>query len=321
MTSADATSDRGNPAIAVIIPCLNEEAAIAEVVHGFAKALPNATIYVYDNGSTDSTVDNARDAGAVVRVHRQRGKGNVVRRMFADIEADVYVMADGDRTYEARAAPELVDLVWNRRLDMAVGARKAAEGERTYPHGHKLGNKLLTGFVSVLFGAGFSDMLSGYRAFSRRFVKSFPAESRGFEIETELTIHALELDLPFAELDTAYRERPDDSESKLRTYRDGSRILITIVNLFKELRPFQFFFLLTVFFSLLAWTLAWPVILEYRDTGLVPRFPTAILAVGVQLVGAIFFAAGLILTTVSRVRLHVKRMAYLAHPGPEGDDD
>ncbi len=304
--------------IAVLVPCYNEAATIAAVVNDFRNALPRATIYVFDNGSTDATVDHARAAGARICSESLQGKGNVIRRMFADIEADVYLLVDGDDTYDAGAAAELVLTLVTRQLDMVVGRRVASE-QSAYRVGHRFGNRLLTGCVRQLFGRTFSDMLSGYRVFSRRFAKSFPAHSRGFEIETELTVHALDMRMPVAEVATRYRSRPEGSESKLSTYRDGWRILIMIIKLFKTERPLAFFSVGGGLSILLALILATPLILTYMATGLVPRIPTAILCVALTLLGAILLTCGLILDTVTLGRLEAKRRAYLRHAALPAD--
>ncbi len=303
------------PRIAVLLPCYNEAAAIAQTVADFRAALPGATVYVYDNNSKDATCEVAAAAGAVVRSERMQGKGNVVRRMFADVDADIYVMADGDATYEAAAAPELVQRLIDDNLDMVVGARKS-EIEEAYRRGHKLGNRMLTGMLARLFGRSFTDILSGYRIFSRRFVKSFPVLSAGFEIETEISVHALELKMPVAERVTAYAARPEGSESKLNTYRDGWRILKTIVKLFRIERPLAFFGAIAAVLLATAIVLAIPLFVTYLETGLVPRFPTAILATGLVLLSALNGMCGLILDTVVRGRLEVRRLAYLAYPAP-----
>jgi glycosyltransferase involved in cell wall biosynthesis len=303
------------PRIAVLLPCYNEEAAIGLTVAGFRAALPDATIYVYDNNSSDRTREVAAAAGAVVRAERMQGKGHVVRRMFADVEADIYVMADGDATYEAAAAPELVRRLLEEQLDMVVGARKS-EVDAAYRRGHRLGNQLLTGMLAWLFGRTFSDILSGYRVFSRRFVKSFPALARGFETETEISVHALELAMPVAEVVTAYVARPEGSESKLSTYGDGWRILKTIMHLFRIERPVLFYGSLSALLAAIAVVLAIPLAITYVRTGLVPRFPTAILATGLVSVAALSFFCGLILDTVVRGRREVRRLAYLGFPAP-----
>ena len=299
--------------IAVLLPCYNEEAAIGQTVAGFRAALPDATIYVYDNNSRDRTREVAGAAGAVVRAERMQGKGNVVRRMFADVEADVYVMADGDATYDAAAAPELVSRLVGEQLDMVVGARRS-EVEEAYRRGHRFGNRLLTGMLARIFGRTFTDILSGYRVFSRRFVKSFPALSRGFETETEISVHALELAMPVAEVVTAYGARPEGSHSKLSTYRDGWRILRTILHLFRIERPVLFYGGFAALLAAAAVVLAIPLVVTYAQTHLVPRFPTAIFVTGLMIVAVISFAVGLILDTVVRGRREVRRLAYLALP-------
>jgi glycosyltransferase involved in cell wall biosynthesis len=305
--------------VAVLLPCYNEEAAIAQTVAGFRAALPGAAIYVYDNNSADRTREVAAQAGAVVRDERMQGKGHVVRRMFADIEADVYVMADGDATYDTAAAPELVRRLVEERLDMVVGARRS-EVEQAYRRGHRLGNRLFTGLLAGLFGRSFTDIFSGYRVFSRRFVKSFPALSRGFETETEISVHALELAMPVAEVVTAYGARPQGSHSKLSTYRDGWRIARTILHLFRIERPVLFYGGFAAFLAALALVLAAPLIVTFARTGLVPRFPTAILVTGLMVVAFLSFGVGLILDTVVRGRREVRRLAYLSLPAVgEGD--
>ena len=305
------------PRIAVLLPCYNEAAAIAQTIADFRAALPEAAIYVYDNNSSDATCEIAAAAGAIVRSERMQGKGNVVRRMFADVDADIYVMADGDATYEAAAAPALVSKLLDENLDMVVGARKS-EVEAAYRRGHRLGNALLTGMLARIFGRTFTDILSGYRVFSRRFVKSFPVLSAGFEIETEISVHALELRMPVAEQVTAYAARPDGSESKLNTWRDGFRILNTILLLFRYERPLQFFGAIAATFAIMAIILAIPLFITFLQTGLVPRFPTAILATGLMILSALNGMCGLILDTVVRGRLEVRRIAYLAYPAPAG---
>ena len=303
------------PRIAVLLPCYNEEAAIAQTIAGFRDALPGATLYVYDNNSSDSTRAVAAAAGAIVRTERMQGKGNVVRRMFADIDADIYVMADGDATYEAAAAPALVARLIDEQLDMVVGARRS-EIDAAYRRGHRFGNAMLTGMLAQVFGRSFTDILSGYRVFSRRFVKSFPVLSAGFEIETEICVHALELKMPTAEVVTAYAARPDGSVSKLSTYSDGWRILRTIAMLARFERPLAFFGFLALVFALMAIILSVPLVLTYLDTGQVPRFPTAILATGLMILAFLNFFAGLILDTVVRGRREVRRLAYLQYPPP-----
>ncbi|MFO1239469.1 MAG: glycosyltransferase family 2 protein [Sphingomonadaceae bacterium] len=306
------------PRIAVLLPCYNEAAAIAQTIADFRAALPEAAIYVYDNNSSDATCEIAAAAGAIVRSERMQGKGNVVRRMFADVDADIYVMADGDATYEAAAAPALVNKLLDENLDMVVGARKS-EVEAAYRRGHRLGNALLTGMLARIFGRTFTDILSGYRVFSRRFVKSFPVLSAGFEIETEISVHALELRMPVAEQVTAYAARPEGSESKLNTWRDGFRILNTILLLFRYERPLQFFGAIAATFAIMAIILAIPLFITFLQTGLVPRFPTAILATGLMILSALNGMCGLILDTVVRGRLEVRRIAYLAYPAPSRD--
>ncbi|MBL8276143.1 MAG: glycosyltransferase [Pelomonas sp.] len=299
--------------VAVLIPCYNEEVAVAQVVKDFRAALPQAAIYVYDNNSRDRTSEVARENGAIVRIERRQGKGNVVRRMFADIEADVYVLVDGDATYHAASAPKMVNTLLDEQLDMVVGCRVHTQTE-AYRPGHVFGNAMLTGFVAKLFGRSFTDILSGYRVFSRRFVKSFPALSKGFETETELTVHALELRMPVTELDTPYGARPEGSASKLSTYRDGWRILRLILQLYKHERPLAYFSTLAVLLAVLSTGLALPVIIEYLNTGLVPRFPTAILSTGIMILAFLFFIAGVILETVTRGRQEIKRLLYLQMP-------
>jgi glycosyltransferase involved in cell wall biosynthesis len=299
--------------IAVLLPCYNEEAAIAQTVAGFRAALPDAAIYVYDNNSHDRTTEVAAAAGAIVRCERMQGKGHVVRRMFADVEADIYVMADGDSTYDASAAPTLIARLIDERLDMVVGARKS-EVEEAYRRGHRLGNQLFTGLLARLFGRSFSDIFSGYRVFSRRFVKSFPALSGGFETETEISVHALELAMPVGEVVTAYGARPEGSVSKLSTYRDGWRIMKTILHLFRIERPVLFYGGIAAFLAALAVVLAVPLAITYAETGLVPRLPTAILATGLVTLAALSFFAGLILDTVVRGRREVRRLHYLSLP-------
>ena len=306
--------------IAVILPCHNEEAAVAETVAGFRAALPSATIHVYDNNSRARTVELARAAGAVVRSERQQGKGHVVRRMFADVDADIYVMADGDLTYDPKAAPEMVRMLVEEQLDMVVGTRQH-EAAEAYRGGHVLGNRMFTGLLARLFGHSFTDIFSGYRVFSRRFVKSFPVLSEGFEIETEISVHALELRMPVGELVTAYGARPEGSASKLSTYRDGWRILKTIATLYRVERPVLFYGGIAALLMLAAIVLAAPLLITYLDTGLVPRFPTAILATGMVIVAVLSFFTGLILDTVTRGRREMRRLAYLAYPAPMPADE
>jgi len=303
--------------VAVLLPCYNEEAAIAQTVAGFRAALPHADVYVYDNNSRDRTAAVAAAAGAIVRTERQQGKGAVVRRMFADIDADVYVMADGDATYEALAAPRMIQLLVDEQQDMVVGAR-ISEADAAYRRGHQFGNRMLTGILTQMFGRSFTDILTGYRVFSRRFVKSFPVLSRGFEIETEISVHALELDMPTAEVSTAYAARPEGSESKLSTYRDGWRILNTMLRLYRFERPIIFFGAIAAVLALAAVLLFIPIAITFLETGLVPRLPTAILATGLIILAALLTTAGLILDTVTRGRRELKRLIYLQYPAPTG---
>ncbi len=305
----------GGQRIAVLVPCYNEAATIGDVVRDFRRALPGAVVHVFDNSSSDGTAGIARDAGALVRAVSDQGKGNVIRRMFADVDADIYVMVDGDGTYDAGAAPQLVAALLAGGLDMVVGARVSDE-RAAYRPGHRFGNRLLTQCVATLFGRTFTDMLSGYRVFSRRFVKSFPAHSAGFETETELTVHALELRMPVAEVATLYGARPEGSESKLNTWADGLRILFMIARLFKAERPLLFFSLGFAGCALLSVLLAIPVLDDYLRTGLVPRLPTALLCAALMLFGAILLTCGIVLDTVTRGRAEMKRFAYLLHAAP-----
>lgn len=299
--------------ITVLIPCYNEAATIVQVVKDFQKALPDAKIYVFDNNSKDKTAALATGAGAIVREVNLQGKGNVVRRMFADVEADVYVMVDGDATYHAPSASMLIDALVSADLDMVVGSRAEESKENNnYRPGHRMGNALLTGAVARIFGGNFADMLSGYRVFSRRFVKSFAAESHGFEIETELTVHALEMRLPYAEISTPYSERPEGSESKLSTYKDGIKILRMIIRLYSNERPSQFWGIIGLVLLLVALVVVLPVIVEYAETNTVPRFPTLIVASGLMVVGFLSATIGLVLRTVTKGRKEAKHLAYLA---------
>jgi glycosyltransferase involved in cell wall biosynthesis len=304
------------PRVAVILPCYNEAVTIGHVVRRFRNALPDAHIYVCDNNSSDETALKAREAGAEVLFESYRGKGNAVRRLFSDVEADIYVMADGDGTYDASTAPALIEMLRDRRLAMINGARNY-EGEGAFRSGHKFGNRLLTGLVHLSFGNHFQDMLSGYRVMSRRFVKSFPALSDGFEIETELTVHALHLRLPCAEVETPYFARPEGSTSKLNTFRDGFRILRVIARLVRDEKPLEFFSAAGAMLALLALGLIVPILLTYMETGLVPRFPTLIGAVALGIVATLSVMAGLILDTLSRARVEQRRLAYLACPVKE----
>jgi hypothetical protein len=300
--------------IAVLIPCYNEAATIAAVIDGFRRVLPGARIYVYDNNSTDGTAEVAAGAGALVGREMYQGKGNVVRRMFADIEADVYVLADGDLTYDAAAAGRLVETLVAHNLDMVVGVRIGAE--QAFRRGHRLGNRLFNSIVARLFGPGFTDILSGYRVVSRRFAKSFPAASSGFEIETELSIHALDLKLATAETGLSYSERPHNSASKLKTFRDGIRILATILLMYKALKPFQFFGALCVVLALASLVAAAPVVATYLETGLVPRLPTAVLAASIMQLAFLSLLCGIVLEAISATRRELKRMRYLELPAP-----
>jgi len=301
------------PAIAVLVPCRNEAIAIEKVVADFLRAIPGCLVFVYDNASTDDTAARARAAGAIVRSEPLPGKGNVVRRMFADVEADVFILVDGDDTYDATVAPALVERLLKESLDM-VSAARVEKGENAYRAGHRFGNALLTSVVAYIFGQASTDMLSGYRVMSRRFVKSFPALSAGFEIETELTVHALQLRLPIAEVGTSYGNRPKGSASKLNTYRDGFRILMTIVRLVKEEKPLEFFSLVALVLAASSLLLGLPVVAEFLRTGLVPRLPTAVLATGLMISALINFFCGIILQTVTRGRVEFKRLHYLAIP-------
>lgn len=301
--------------IAVLLPCFNEAATIGAVIDDFRACVPAATIYVYDNNSSDDSAAIARSHGATVMREREQGKGHVVRRMFADIDADIYILADSDATYDAASAPRMVQMLVEQGLDM-VTARRMATSDSAFRAGHLFGNRFLTSLVARSFGKPVSDMLSGFRVLSRRFVKSFPALSGGFEIETELTVHALELGMPQAELDTPYHERPSGSYSKLSTWRDGTRILRQILVLIKEERPLFFFSSIFGVLVLLSVVLALPVIAEFLATGLVPRLPTAVLSTGLMLLAFISLACGLILDTVTRGRREIKRLHYLRQPGP-----
>jgi glycosyltransferase involved in cell wall biosynthesis len=314
-TRSRAATDLARYSIAVLVPCYNEEKSIAKVVADFRAALPSATIFVFDNNSSDRTIELARAAGAEVFNEPHQGKGNVVRRMFTDIEADIYVLVDGDATYDAPSAPRMIERLLADRLDMVVADRVDQEAA-AYRAGHRTGNWLLTSFVGQVFGREFTDMLSGYRVFSRRFVKSFPVLSGGFEIETELTVHALELGLPVAEMPTPYYARLSGSSSKLNTWRDGFRILFTIFRLYRAERPLRFFTALGIALALVAIGLAIPILFTYLETGLVPRLPTAILSMGLMVLAFLSVAAGLILDTVTRGRREAKLFAYLAQRAP-----
>jgi len=307
----------GHPSIAVLIPCFNAEAAIGKVIADFRAALPGATIYVYDNNSTDRTVTMARANGAVVRTETLQGKGHVVRRMFSDVEADIYVLVDGDDTYDAKIAPAMTQLLIDRRLDMVSVARDTPE-RTAYRMGHKLGNAILTGMVRRVFGSGISDMLSGYRAFSRRFVKSFPALTCGFETETEFTVHALALNMPVAEMRAPYRSRPAGSQSKLNTIADGFRILREIVTLIEHERPLPFFSFIMAILLSIALAFGLPVIITFMHTGLVERLPTAVLSASIVLLAFLALGCGFILDAITRGRKELKRLAYLAIPFASG---
>ena len=315
MNAAVAAEASAARRVAVVIPCYNEAIAIGTVVADFRAALPQAAIHVFDNNSRDGTAAVAAAAGAVVHRVAMQGKGHVVRRMFADVEADAYVMVDGDDTYAAACAPAMLERLFADRLDMVVAVREPVHGE-VHRRGHAFGNALLSGFLSRLFGRHCSDILSGYRVFSRRFAKSFPVLSSGFEIETELTVHALELRLPVAEVATPFKERPEGSVSKLSTFRDGWRILSTMLRLFSAERPLLFYSVAAVLLASLSVLLAIPLFLTYLHTGLVPRFPTAILATGLMLLAALSFLAGLVLDTVTRGRREMRLLAYLAQEAP-----
>ncbi len=300
------------PRVAVLVPCYNEALTVARVVADFAAAIPGCVVHVYDNRSTDGTGDIARAAGAVVRREERPGKGGVMRRMFAEIDADIYVVTDGDATYDASRAPEMIERLRRDDLDVVTGIRDHEDRDAAYRRGHQWGNRMFNSLLGLLFGERPQDMFSGYRVMSRRFVKSFPADARGFEIETELTVHALELRLPTAELVTRYFERPAGSASKLSTYRDGLRILGTMARLFRDVRPLPFFGAIALLFAAVGLTLGISVVVEFMETRLVPRLPTAVLATGLMLLAAFSFACGLILDSVARGRREAKRLAYLA---------
>ena len=327
MNKPEGMALRGNDAfppgggrVAVLVPCFNEEAGVAKVVADFRAALPQATIHVYDNNSTDRTAEVARAAGALVRRETHQGKGNVVRRMFSDVDADIYVLVDGDATYDAASAGAMIARLVDDRLDMVVAARVQRE-EAAYRPGHRTGNRLFTGFVASVFRTTFTDVLSGYRVFSRRFVKSFPVLSRGFEIEIELTVHALELELATAEMATPYYARPQGSASKLSTWRDGFRILLTIVSLYRSERPLAFFTAVGVVLAFVSIGLAIPLLVTYLQQGLVPRIPTAVLSTGLMVAAFLSVVAGVVLDTVSKGRREMKLLAYLAHRAPGEDWD
>ena len=298
--------------IAVLVPCFNEETAIGTVIADFRKVLPSAEIFVYDNNSTDRTIEVARAAGVNVRSERRQGKGHVVRRMFADIDADIYVLVDGDATYDAASAQRMIETLISDRLDMVVGLR-VDQATAAYRPGHRAGNWILTSFLASVFGQAFKDILSGYRVFSRRFVKSFPVLSDGFEIETELSVHALELALPVAEIETPYYARPEGSVSKLNTWRDGFRILGTILKLYRSEKPLRCFTAIGIFLALISIGLAIPIIVTYLEFGIVPRLPTAVLSMGLMILAMLSVSSGLVLDTVTRGRREIKLLAYLSH--------
>jgi len=297
--------------IAVLIPCHNEEKTIGLVVDRFKKCLPEAKIYVYDNLSNDNTILVAKKKNVQIGNETWKGKGNVVRRMFSDIDADIFIMTDGDNTYEVEKSLEMIDLLLKENLDMVVGKRVHNRNKKAYPVGHVFGNMLITKTVTILFGRGYTDMLSGFRVFSRRFVKSFPIKSEGFEIETEITVHSLLLKIPTAEVETVYTERPSGSESKLNTISDGFKILLTIFSLVKEIKPFKFFGLIAILLFIIAIVISLPIIEEYYITGLVPRLPTAILSASLMILSFMSFVAGTILDSVSKSALELKRLHYL----------
>lgn len=305
------------PKIAVLVPCYNEEATIAKVVADFRKSLPQAEIYVYDNNSKDHTAERAKDAGAIVRREERQGKGNVVRRMFADIDADIYVLTDGDDTYDAAAAPDMIRLLIDDGYDIVAGKRNAQGVDAAYRRGHVLGNRLLTGLTSMMFNVKLDDMLTGYRILTKRFVKSFPFTTEGFAIETELTVHAVRMLVPMVEVETRYKERPEGSVSKLSTYRDGWRILMTIALLLRKERPLFFYGAFFLFFAIFSFAIGIPVVVEYFETGLVPRLPSAVLVTGMMMLAFLCLTCGVILDTVTRGRWELKRVAYLKFTGPQ----
>jgi glycosyltransferase involved in cell wall biosynthesis len=305
--------------IAVLIPCYNEESTIAKVVRDFHAVLPDAEIFVYDNNSSDATAARARNAGAIVRSEPRQGKGHVMRRMFADVEADIYIMVDGDDTYDALDAPKMVNMLVDRSLDIVAGKRDASQAEGiAYRPGHVLGNRLLTGLTAILFSVKLQDMLTGYRVMSRRFVKSFPFTSTGFAIETELTIHAVRMLVPMAEIPTKYKERPEGSVSKLSTFRDGWRVLLTIAFFARKERPLLFYGTGFVFFAAFSLILGIPLVIDFFQTYRVERLPTAVLSTGMMMIAFLSLVCGIILDTVTRGRWELKRVAYLKFPGPQG---
>jgi glycosyltransferase involved in cell wall biosynthesis len=296
--------------VAVLIPCYNEEETIASVIVSFKKCLPNAIVYVYDNCSDDRTFEIAQKSGAIVVLTKNRGKGNVVRKMFADIDADIYVMADGDSTYNVQDAIKMIDMMENTNVDMIVAARKE-KTDGAFKNGHKIGNKLFNFILKALFNSTFSDIFSGYRAFSRRFVKTFPVMTNGFDIEAELSIHALTLSIPFAEISSEYSERPSGSYSKLSTFRDGFKILFSVVKLLKETRPLFFFGIIFVFLFFLSIFIAYPIVMTFLKTGLVPRLPTAVLSTGIMIISFFSLSCGMILDSISQARMETKKLHYL----------
>ena len=302
--------------VAVLIPCLNEAPTIRKVIDDFKKSLPEADIYVYDNGSSDGTMEIASQAGAYVRFELQRGKGHVVRRMFQDVEADLYVLVDGDDTYDAGLARELVNKALEGPFDVVNAVRFSGSNKDAFRYGHQIGNRLMTGTVRLIFGNRVRDMLSGYKVLSRRFVKSFPSLSKGFEVETEMTVHALGLDLAIAHVEGDYRNRPEGSHSKLNSFRDGFRILFQILILFKQEKPFLLFTAIGSCLAILSLILGIPVVLEFIRTHKVLRLPTAVLATGIMLLGFLSVTAGLVLDSVSRSRKEMKRLFFLSHPPP-----
>ncbi|MBL8576850.1 MAG: glycosyltransferase [Mesorhizobium sp.] len=304
-------------AIAILIPCYNEEKTIGDVVSRFRATLPSASVYVYDNNSSDLTALKARSSGAIVIREPRQGKGNVVRRMFADIEADIYVMVDGDGTYAPEDAPQLINALLTGHCDMVVGTRRGVTDDagRT---GHAFGNRLFNGLYKRLFGRDFTDIFSGYRAFTRRFVKSFPAVSGGFEIETEMSVHASQLKLPVSEIALDYGRRPEGSSSKLSTYKDGARILWMFAMLAKETQPMRFFGMIASVFAAAGLILMTPILVEYAATGLVPRMPTWVLSLGLLMFATMMVVTGLVLDSVSRGRAELKRVAYLGLPALRG---
>ncbi len=303
--------------IAVLLPCYNEEAAIARTVAGFRAALPDALIYVYDNNSTDQTREVAAAAGAIVRSEKMQGKGHVVRRMFADIEADIYLMVDGDGTYAPEDAPQLINTLLTEHSDMAVGTRRGVTDDAGRA-GHAFGNRIFNSLYKRLFGRDFTDIFSGYRAFTRRFVKSFPAVSGGFEIETEMSVHASQLKLPVSEIALDYGRRPEGSASKLSTFGDGAKILWMFAMLMKETQPMRFFGTFAAAFAAVSLVLMTPVLSEYFETGLVPRMPTWVLSLGLLLLSVLMVVTGLVLDSVSRGRAEQKRIFYLNIPARRG---